>query len=112
MAVELVATFTQAKHGFETERTIADNSLLGGLPDQIRGFVGSYQSFPAVTEKFDNCICCSARVVSEFENRGIEFVRDVVRDSDVLMRVSGLTAFNAKVDGGDVIVFDDDLGDL
>jgi ubiquitin-like modifier-activating enzyme ATG7 len=112
MAVELVATFTQAKHGFETERTIADNSLLGGLPDQIRGFVGSYQSFPAVTEKFDNCICCSARVVSEFENRGIEFVRDVVRDSDVLMRVSGLTEFNAKVGGGDVIVFDDDLGDL
>ena len=108
MAVELVAAFSQSKSGFESERTISDSSLLGALPDQIRGFVGTYQSFPAVTEKFKNCICCSDGILREFKDEGLEFVKRVVSDSDVLMTVSGLSEFNNKV-GDDVLFLDDEF---
>ena len=106
MAVELVASFSQANGGFSAQRTVVDESLLGALPDQIRGFLGTFQSFPAVTEKFGNCICCSDRIFDEFKKEGIDFIKAVIRNSDKLMEVSGLNAYNERV--GDVLTLSDD----
>lgn len=102
-AVELVANLATSRDGFWSTRFVEDDlanskkSLLGSLPDQIRGFLGSFQSCPAVTEKFDKCICCSPQVVEEFQKRGIEFVKEVVADGKVLMTISGLEEFNGKI---------------
>ncbi len=111
MAVELVASFTQSKNGFSSQRTVSDDSLLGALPDQIRGFLGTFQSFPAVTEKFDNCICCSDRVVNALRTNGVDFVRSVVANSDVLMEVSGLNEFNKRIGDDNVFNFDSDASE-
>jgi ubiquitin-like modifier-activating enzyme ATG7 len=109
MAVELVASFSQAKNGFASQRTVSDESLLGSLPDQIRGFLGTFQSFPAVTEKFDHCICCSDQILNALRSGGLEFVKSVVANSETLMEISGLNDFNKRVAGGeDVIVFESD----
>jgi ubiquitin-like modifier-activating enzyme ATG7 len=105
MAVELVASLSQ--DGFDRSRTSNDESVLGSCPDQIRGFLGSFQSFPAVTEPFSHCICCSDKILHAYREKGIEFIRDVIRDSDVLMQVSGLSEFNSKV-AEDVIFLEDE----
>jgi ubiquitin-like modifier-activating enzyme ATG7 len=103
MAVELVATLAQSRHGLATARTVADDpstSPLGAVPDQIRGFLGSFQSFPAVTEKFDFCVCCSHKVVCDYQQRGIEMVNQVVRDGSQLMEISGLGEYTIKLGDG------------
>jgi ubiquitin-like modifier-activating enzyme ATG7 len=102
-AVELVAALSQG--GFSSKRTVQDESLLGSTPDQIRGFLGTFQSFSAVTEPFSNCICCSKAIVDAYRRDGIEFVKKVVMDSDVLMQTSGLSAFNTRAGEEDVIIF-------
>jgi molybdopterin/thiamine biosynthesis adenylyltransferase len=115
VAVELVANLATSVAGFESDRFAEDDvnsprSLLGSLPDQIRGFLGSFQSFPAVTERFEKCICCSSPVVEEFKRRKIDFVREVINDGNVLMKVSGLDEFNGKVAdnfGDESFVWDD-----
>jgi ubiquitin-like modifier-activating enzyme ATG7 len=107
MAVELVASFAQSKDGFESKRTAHDESLLGALPDQIRGFLGTFQSFPAVTEKFPNCICCSDQILHAFREDKLGFLKAVVRDSNQLMAVSGLKEFTERV-SDDVLLFDDE----
>ena len=109
MAVELIASLSQAEGGFATPRTVQDTGLLGAVPDQVRGFLGSMQSFPAVTDPFNCCICCSDRVVGEFRERGIEFVKEVVKDSGKLMAVSGLESFVANTDSADLWHLDDDV---
>ena len=110
MAVELVAGLSQS--GFDARRSVEDNgtSVLGAVPDQVRGFLGSFQSFSAVTECFSNCICCSERVVEAFHSHGVEMVRRVINDSSELMRISGLEEFNTRIIGeeGDVIQWSDE----
>ena len=105
-AVELVASLSQG--GFAAKRTVQDESLLGSTPDQIRGFLGTFQSFTAVTEPFSNCICCSGAILDAYRREGIEFVKKVVMDSDVLMQTSGLSAFNTRAGAEDVIIFSED----
>jgi E1-like protein-activating enzyme Gsa7p/Apg7p len=85
-AVELLASVVQG------------SGLLGSSPDQVRGFLGNFQTCPATTEPFTNCVCCSQRVVDEYASRGVDFVRDVISDGTVLMRVSGLEEFNERVE--------------
>ena len=113
VAVELVASLTQMSNG--AKRCVEDTSLLGGTPDQVRGFLSTFQSFPAVTEPFSNCICCSERIVAEFKKSGIEMVKKSIQDSSYLMRVSGLDDFTKRSENNysDVINFtDDEEGEL
>lgn len=99
VAVELLASLSQADKN--SIRTVEDSSLLGSTPDQIRGFLSNFQSFPAITEPFRHCICCSEGVLSEFKRNGIEMVKKAVSNSSYLMELSGLSAFNEK--GEDLI---------
>jgi hypothetical protein len=49
--------------------------------------------------------------VEEFKRRKIDFVREVINDGNVLMKVSGLDEFNGKVAdnfGDESFVWDDD----
>ena len=110
MAVELVASMTQATAGFNSTRSTEDNgtSVLGAIPDQIRGFLGNFQSFPAVTGSFEKCICCSKSIVDDYLERGVEMVREVVADSAALTRISGLDEFKKNGDDIDVIAWSDD----
>jgi ubiquitin-like modifier-activating enzyme ATG7 len=103
LAVELVANLATSREGLKsTNRFVEDDvngqrSLLGSLPDQIRGFLGSFQTFPAITEKFEKCICCSSAILQSYKKRGIEMVQQVVSDASVLMTLSGLDEFNKKI---------------
>jgi len=115
MAVELVATLAQARDGFNSSRTIEDDariSPLGAIPDQIRGFLGTFQSFPAVSEKFDHCVCCSNQVVEAYRQRGIEMVKEVVQDASKLMKISGLEEFTERIEKGQDYGHGFDLLDL
>lgn len=119
-AVELVANFATSREGLFSDRFVEDDivnskkSLLGSLPDQIRGFLGSFQTYSAVTEKFTKCICCSSQVVDEFNRRGVDMVKEVVADGKVLMRISGLEEFNEKIadqfDDADLVWDEDEIG--
>jgi ubiquitin-like modifier-activating enzyme ATG7 len=87
---------------------VEDHSLLGATPDQVRGFLSNFQSFPAITEPFEHCICCSEKILGEFEKNGFEFVKQIILDGAHLMSLSGLDAFNARTDLADVISFNDE----
>ena len=102
VAVELVANLATSSNGLNSERFIEEDvggkkSLLGSLPDQVRGFLGSFQSFPAVTEKFEKCICCSRAVVDEYRKRKLDFFREVIQNGKILTKISGVDEFNERV---------------
>ena len=109
-AVELVATMSQV--GFEKPRVHTDTepeSLLGATPDQIRGFLGSFTSFPAVTESFPNCVCCSKFVTDEYKRSGVEMIKKVINDANYLMEISKLDEINKGLECLDLMDFTEEV---
>ncbi|KAI8816302.1 uncharacterized protein EV422DRAFT_546234 [Fimicolochytrium jonesii] len=78
---------------------------LGTTPHQLRGFLSHFAILPFVSQAFDNCPACSARVLGAYAKEGVEFVVKAVQDPAYLERVAGLeelrNAAEADVEGVD-----------
>ncbi|XP_067933572.1 ubiquitin-like modifier-activating enzyme ATG7 isoform X1 [Watersipora subatra] len=69
-----------------------DESILGALPHQIRGYLSQYQIVLPVGKKFDHCTACSAQVVKQYQHDGFEFLLRAFNDAKYLEEVSGLNS--------------------
>ena len=63
------------------------------IPCHIRGSLSNFTSKNMETSKFTNCTACSGNIISEYGNRGIDFISEVCNDSngDILENLSGIT---------------------
>ena len=113
-AVELLAALTQHQDGFaaaSSNTASINESPLGGVPHQVRGYAAEYALAPTDTEPFSRCICCSTQVLQRYAKDGLHFIDQVTSDSSILEEVSGLAEMKAAMLDGDVEAFDefDDL---
>ena len=69
---------------------IDTTSRLGRIPHQIRGNLSNQETFTLSGTAFENCTCCSERILKEFEEKGFEFVKMACNSPNELERISGL----------------------
>mmetsp|Transcript_2688 Transcript_2688/g.6265 ORF Transcript_2688/g.6265 Transcript_2688/m.6265 type:complete len:707 (+) Transcript_2688:160-2280(+) len=102
LAAELVAALSQHRQGFEAtkqeDQDEVEDSLLGKVPNQIRGYLNDYRLVPIETEPFKHCVCCSEQVREAYRKEPMAFVRKCVEDNRVLEEVSGLNGMKSSVD--------------
>ena len=65
-------------------------SRLGKLPHQIRGNLANQETFTLSGTAFENCTCCSERILKEFEEDEFEFLKMACNSPKELERISGL----------------------
>ncbi|PKI47299.1 hypothetical protein CRG98_032308, partial [Punica granatum] len=64
---------------------------LGILPHQIRGSLPQFSQITLVGHSSKSCTACSETVVSEYRNRGMEFVLQAINHPTYLEDLTGLT---------------------
>ncbi|CAD7934931.1 unnamed protein product [Amoebophrya sp. A25] len=95
LAVELVAAMSQHADGFQAR---ANESLLGQVPNQIRGYLSDYRLVPIETEPFKHCVCCSDPIIEAYRKDGLGFVKKCVADNRILEEISGLNGMKSTVE--------------
>lgn len=100
IAVELLVSLLQheKKHAapayYQMSNKLEDSSLpegiLGILPHSIRGYLSSFQHILPATERFNQCIACSKKVLSEFECNGDDFLMKVFNSANYLEAITGI----------------------
>ncbi|OHS96604.1 ThiF family protein [Tritrichomonas foetus] len=106
VGVELWAAVTQHPDGLDAHGDT--ESILGGVPHQIRGFLHSWQVLPMTGDSFKCCVGCSEKVVNGYLEQGAEFVMRAVNEPNFLEDVSGITEMKATMVDEDCEWIDDD----
>ncbi|OWM63484.1 hypothetical protein CDL15_Pgr026244 [Punica granatum] len=98
LAVELLVGILHHPNGAYAEAEHANVSLsasyerpLGILPHQIRGSLPQFSQITLVGHSSKSCTACSETVVSEYRNRGMEFVLQAINHPTYLEDLTGLT---------------------
>jgi ubiquitin-like modifier-activating enzyme ATG7 len=97
LAVELAVGLLHHPLGLlapaEQGASLTDNTEhpLGIMPHQVRGFIAHYAQLVVTGHAFDKCTACSATVVKEYRERGMEFVLEVLNRPNYLEELTGLT---------------------
>ena len=56
-------------------------SMLGGIvPHSIRGSLHTMNQFLPTTRAFNHCTACSPKILQSYEQKGFEFVKEVIDD--------------------------------
>ena len=79
-----------------------EESLLGIIPHQIRGFLSSFSQFLPTCMAYKNCTACSEAVIDLYRKEGIDFLVKVFNDVGYLEEVSGLRAIHEETDLNEV----------
>lgn len=105
-AVELLVSLLQ----FPDPKEAAGNSKsrLGRLPHQIRGNLSSQETFTLSGTAFENCTCCSERILKKFEEDEFEFVKMACNSPKELERISGLLEMKEIAETIEDFSFSDD----
>lgn len=112
LAVELTVSLLHHPHKGRAAAQMRDDAAenkFGIVPHQLRGFLNQYNVLPLVGHSFENCTACSPNILQEFQARGVEFILDVLKDPDVLEKVSGLTKMKEQAEELAAVWDDDDL---
>jgi ubiquitin-like modifier-activating enzyme ATG7 len=112
LAVELMTSILQHPlKGFAPADSNADQddsnapSVLGLVPHQVRGFLSRFQNVLPASERFDKCTACSDVVLSEYKEKGFDFLLKVFNCSNYLEDLTGLSQLYAQT-------FDDHVWEL
>ncbi|QLL30271.1 hypothetical protein HG536_0A00880 [Torulaspora globosa] len=84
-AVELFVSLLQPRTGGDNEETI-----LGELPHQIRGFLNNFSTLKLRTPAYDHCSACCPSVVDSYKSLDWDFVRSALNDHTYIEELSGL----------------------
>ncbi|SPP75575.1 ubiquitin-like modifier-activating enzyme ATG7 [Drosophila guanche] len=79
--------------------------LLGILPHSVRGMLCNYENILPATQKFAQCIACSAPVLSAFRNEGHVFLFRTFETAKYLEDLTGISEFKRL--NSEIIDFDD-----
>ncbi len=85
-----LAPATTAMSDLGDDPWTSDESCLGSVPHQIRGYVSRFQQMCPCVQRFHSCVACSERVLAEYRSRGWEFLRDVFNSPKSLEKITGL----------------------
>ncbi|KAI9653036.1 MAG: Autophagy protein 7 [Alyxoria varia] len=80
-----------------SERSPASHPL-GLVPHQIRGYLASFDNMIVHGPSYDCCSACSAKVVTEYERNGWEFVKRALNESGYVEELSGLAEVQRKAE--------------
>ncbi|XP_061353295.1 ubiquitin-like modifier-activating enzyme atg7 isoform X1 [Gastrolobium bilobum] len=97
LAVELLIGILHHPQGIFAEGDI-NNSVIGAteqplgiLPHQIRGSLSQFSQMTLIGYSSSSCTACCHTVVSEYRNRGIEFILQTINHPTYLEDLTGLT---------------------
>ncbi|KAI8994652.1 ubiquitin-like conjugating enzyme [Pilobolus umbonatus] len=94
LSVELMVSIIQHPEGIhaqaDTATTTQPSSILGLLPHQIRGFLGQFSNMLITGQVYDKCTACSEKIINEYEQDSLVFLKKVLNDSLYLESVTGL----------------------
>ncbi|KAI9616735.1 hypothetical protein KEM48_005153 [Puccinia striiformis f. sp. tritici PST-130] len=101
-AVELMASVLQHPQGIEVLAEIMDKnrdehkstiqeSVLGLVPHQIRGFLSKFDNLKLVGPAYDKCTGCSLTVIEEYQKSKFEMLFQAFNDSKYLENLTGLS---------------------
>lgn len=116
LAVELMVSVIQhplglnaPAPGLSNEDTVRDeDSCLGIVPHQIRGFLSRFQDVLPSTSAFTLCTGCSPKVVNKYLDEGIEFLLKAFNDPTYLEELTGLDELHKETNLADVWALSDD----
>ncbi|XP_075663740.1 ubiquitin-like modifier-activating enzyme atg7 isoform X2 [Castanea sativa] len=98
LAVELLVGILHHPHGIFADGELANSSSsgsselpLGVLPHQIRGSLSQFSQMTLVGQSSNSCTACSSTVVSEYRERGMEFIIQAINHPTYLEDLTGLT---------------------
>jgi ubiquitin-like modifier-activating enzyme ATG7 len=63
---------------------------LGGVPHQIRGFLGTWNNLSIEGRPYEHCSACSDRIVDRYKSEGWGFVRRAIDEKGWVEEISGL----------------------
>ncbi|KAK7258209.1 hypothetical protein RIF29_32733 [Crotalaria pallida] len=121
LAVELLMGILHHPQGIFAEGDInssisgATEQPLGILPHQIRGSLSLFSQMTLIGHSSSSCTACCHTVVSEYRNRGLEFILEAINHPTYLEDLTGLTelmksASSFSLDWDKDIDDDDDEG--
>ncbi|WWC59159.1 E1-like protein-activating enzyme Gsa7p/Apg7p [Kwoniella dejecticola CBS 10117] len=67
----------------------------GGVPHQIRGFLGQWRNLLIKGTAYNQCTACSPPVLAAYRQGGMEWLLQVFSNADVLEHVTGLDQLHA-----------------
>ena len=106
IGVELWASVVQHKDGKDADGK--DESILGDVPHQIRGFLHNWQVLPMIGSRFSCCVGCSDPIVQAYQKDGPDFVAKAITDPAYIENLSGITAMKESMVNEDCEWIDDD----
>ncbi|SOV15734.1 autophagy-related protein 7, putative [Plasmodium sp. gorilla clade G2] len=79
-------------------------SCLGATPHIINFNLANFNMKKLFCEPFEKCMCCSEKVILKYQEDKMDFIRNVIRDSSILERITDMNQL--KVEENDVIIFE------
>lgn len=90
-AVELMVSIFQLRNS-------TDESILGDVPHQIRGFLSNFSTLKLETPAYHHCSACSLQVVESCREAGWDFVKAALDDHTYIERLCGLSKVQEDAD--------------
>ena len=84
-----------------------EESCLGIIPHQIRGFLSRFTEVLPATSAFSSCTACSDVVVSRFRQEGFAFLMRAFNEASFLEEVTGLRQLHEQTNLDDVWALSD-----
>jgi ubiquitin-like modifier-activating enzyme ATG7 len=112
-AVELMVSVFQHRDGIRAKAGVRpddhEESCLGTVPHQIRGFLGQMHTILPTTEAFEQCTACSTKIIENYQQGGINFLMNVFNSSaGFLEDLTGLTELHAAAAEIEIFGFSSD----
>ena len=71
---------------------------LGGVPHQIRGFLGQFSNMCIEGRPYNCCSACSDKMVERYQKEGWDFVKRAINEKGWVEEVSGLAEVQKKAE--------------
>jgi len=85
----------------ELKASNEEESCLGMVPHQIRGYLHSYSLILPASQAFEKCTACSKQIIDMYKKDGFDFLIKVFNDSSYLEDVTGLKDLKSELDDTD-----------
>lgn len=115
LAVELMVSVVQHEKytdapapSMQEQDESYEESCLGIVPHQIRGFLSRFQEVLPTTARFKYCSACSDPVIQSFKEKGFEFLTNVFNDPSYLEELTGLKKLHEETNLHEVWTLSDD----